>query len=686
MHQPLNESPQAERLSQPISIANVAGIQIRPAAFIVECAQKFQSKIKLNYQERMVDAKSLLALLALNIPQGATIRFQAIGPDADLALSALEQRIHQRWGNAFDSSTSKQALHEKDQADSPTPNTLQAIPAAPGIGFGTIYQWRQPELNLEQIEPNCDVEQEREQLRQAIANCQAVLQSLADECREEGNNQEAELLLAHQLILGDPALSLAFIPSIDQGKTAAQAWCSAIQQQVQILKSVEHPVIASQASDLLELSDLVLHQLLGTENPLENLPTACILVAERLTPSQTSHLNKQKVIGLIITQGGATSHAALLARAMNIPTLVGAPTRVLQIESGVPAIIDGYSGTLYLHPSSQEQEQLKKRLNQHTAQQRLALHDCQLSASTQDGYRIEVMANIANIQDAQHAQALGAEGVGLLRSEFLYLDQVTEPDEEQQTQVYIEIADSLGSKTPLVIRTLDAGGEKSLPYLPLTKEKNPALGERGLRLGLQHLAMLRHQVRAILRASRHADIKIMFPMVATLAEFRAAKQLVKEEAERVYAPTIEIGIMVEVPSAAIRANLFAAEVDFFSIGTNDLTQYTLAMDRSHPHLGHQVDALDPAVLQLIQMTTDAALKHGKWVGVCGGAASDVLAIPILLGLGVRQLSCSIPSIPQVKQLIRQLSMEQCQKLAQQALAQDSATAVRALLTEQPMAK
>ena len=299
-------------------------------------------------------------------------------------------------------------------------------------------------------------------------------------------------------------------------------------------------------------------------------------------------------------------------------------------------------------------------------------------ATTKDGHNVEVVANIGSAKDARDSIELGGEGVGLLRSEFLYMDRATEPSEEEQTEVYSEIVKVLGPDRPIIIRTLDVGGDKPLQYLPLPEEENPFLGERGIRVGINRPSILRRQIRAILKAAKHGRVRIMLPMIACLNEFRAVKKLVQEEQENLSIESVELGIMIEVPAAALMARQFAKEVDFFSVGTNDLTQYTLAMDRGHPKMASRADAMNPAVLNLIGLAAEAAHAEGKWVGVCGGLASDTDAVAILLGLGVDELSVSVPSIPEVKAKVRELELKDCKALAQQALTLDGADDVREL--------
>jgi len=351
----------------------------------------------------------------------------------------------------------------------------------------------------------------------------------------------------------------------------------------------------------------------------------------------------------------------------------------MDLADGTPVILDGSKGSLRLDPDPAEINRIRT-LKQRMAQRRAAdLAAAFTPAMTTDGHRIEVAANIGGLEDAAKSITLGGEGVGLLRSEFLYMDRTSAPTEDEQYAIYTEIAKALDGR-PMIIRTLDVGGDKPLAYLPMPREENPFLGIRGVRIGLDRPEILRTQVRAILRAGQGRTLRMMFPMIATMEEVRSVKGLVEEERARLgTVDPVELGIMVEVPAAAILARQFAREVDFFSIGTNDLTQYTLAMDRGHPKLAAKADGMNPAVLRLIAQTVEGAKAEGKWVGVCGGIASDPQAVAILIGLGVSELSVSVPSIPAVKAEVRANSLAACQALAEHALAQDSAAAVRALV-------
>lgn len=665
------------------TLRNLLGLHARPAAHLVKEAKRYMAQIELEHNGRRLDAKSLITLLAANVQHGDELTIRAMGQDASYAVHALVSAIESGLGESLPQP--KARLFENRESPLLAPqesgqNYLSGAATSTGIAIGPAHQWREPEFSGQKVEYASESKPERAKLTQAIIAIQNKLQRLIEQLSEEGLDDNAEIFSAHSELLDDPGILKLARTHIAQGKTAEYAWYDAIQQQIQQLKATESPLLMGRADDLQDIGHQVLKHLKGISDPYDSLPPQCILIAKNLTPSHIAHLDPMQVLGIVLIQGGATSHSALLARAMGIPTLAATPIEALKIPNGQNLILDGTRGQLYTSPSELELQEFQQQIGAQQEQRQQAVTDAQLPAKTQDNIRIKVVANIGNAFDAVRALNLGAEGVGLLRSEFLYMEQYAEPDEEQQAQVYMEIAETLGTNKSMVVRTLDAGGDKRLHYLPQLKENNPVLGERGIRLGLKHPAMLRRQIRAILRSCQHTDLKIMFPMVASLAEFKAAKSLVLEEAARLYASSIKIGLMVEVPSAAILAHHFAPEADFFSIGTNDLTQYTLAMDRGHPELSCQFDPLHPAVLRLIQLTVAAAKAHHKPVGICGGTASDALAIPILLGLGVTELSCSVSLLPVVKQQIRTLNLSECQELALAALEMSDATSVRRLLT------
>ncbi len=383
------------------------------------------------------------------------------------------------------------------------------------------------------------------------------------------------------------------------------------------------------------------------------------------------------MLGFCTAVGGPTAHSAIIARALSLPAIVSAGEKTLEIKDGTIVIVNGSNGLLTIEPNETAVSHAQKFQQQWQAQRDDANKSAAKPAITQDGHRVEIAANIGGLSDAQDAVSSGAEGVGLLRTEFLFLERINAPTEEEQFTVYRNVAQAMQGQ-PVIIRTLDIGGDKPLPYIKVPPEENPFLGERGIRLCLNRPELLREQLRAILRAAKFGKLRIMFPMVSDISEWRAARAMVEEIRAELNVPPVELGIMIEVPSAALMADAFAQEVDFFSVGTNDLTQYTLAMDRMHPSLAGKSDGLHPAVLRLISRTVEAAHAAGKWAGVCGELGADPQAVPILIGLGVDELSVSVPAIPTVKAQVRSLQLKEAKSLAQRALNCATAQEVRAI--------
>ena len=541
-----------------------------------------------------------------------------------------------------------------------------------------MVQVRRQDITV--VEDAADRHQERRRLNAAIDRAGVQLQALEDRLKGEADPSKAAIFAAHQEILGDPDLMDLAASAIDKGKSAAFAWRGAYLVYAAQLAGLKNEVLAGRANDIRDVGQRVLEEITGQRSEKAELPAGSILVAEDLTPSDTATLDRTKVVGFCTTGGGASSHVAIIARSLDIPAVAGIEPRALDILDGTRVILDGARGTLRLNASDGEVERIKGRQARRAKRRAAELAQIDEPTNTSDGRHLEIVANIGGLGDARTAMTNGADGVGLLRSEFVFMGRTSAPSEDEQTQIYSDIAASLAPGQPLVIRTLDVGGDKPLPYLPMPREENPFLGERGIRVGLARPEILRTQVRAILRAAgAGARMHVMFPMIATMQDWRLAKAVFEEERERLGVDPIPVGIMVEVPSVALMASQFAAEVDFFSVGTNDLTQYTLAMDRGHPKLAPQVDGLNPAVLALIAQSVTAAHAAGRWVGVCGGMASDPQAIPLLVGLGVDELSVSIPAIPTVKAQIRLLSLATCQALAVRALDLHSAAEVRALV-------
>jgi phosphocarrier protein FPr len=665
--------------SPAILIPNPAGLHARPAALLANAAKKFSADIRIQRGEQRANAKSVVAILGMEVAHGERVVVVAQGSDAQDAIRVLAPMIESGVNEAVSAAPVRTAQQQTPvkRPDSDDPNLLNGVAASSGLAVGKVFQLRRQEIAV--VENGSDPREEQRQLEGAIAKARNQLESLRTKLQEQSDADKAAIFEAHEELLDDPDLHSIATSLISKGKSAAFAWREAVETHARVLESLKNELFVARAGDLRDVGKRVLESLAGGERgALPDVPPDTILIAEDLSPTDIASLDRSRVRGFGTTLGGATSHVAILARSFDIPAVTGIDPRALDLPNGTPVILDGTKGTVIVAPDQDEVKRISERQERHAARRAAALETAHGPATTTDGQRIEVVANIAGPADAEQVVQLGGEGVGLLRSEFLFMSRAQPPTEDEQFEAYSTVTRTLGPGRPLIIRTLDVGGDKPIAYLPITPEVNPFLGERGIRVSLNHPEMLRTQVRAILRASQHGSVRVMFPMIATLAELREARKLLDEERERLGVSPIEVGIMIEIPAAALMARQFAREVDFFSIGSNDLTQYTLAMDRGHPKLAPKIDGLSPAVLQLIAMTTRAAKIEGKWVGVCGGIASDPQAAPLLIGLGVAELSVSLPTIPAIKAQIRTLDMTACKQLAQQALELESAAEVRAL--------
>jgi multiphosphoryl transfer protein len=442
-----------------------------------------------------------------------------------------------------------------------------------------------------------------------------------------------------------------------------------------VLLGLGKPLFAERANDLRDLQQRVLRALLGEAWQFE-LPAGAIVVAHELTPSDLLQLSAQNAAGICMAEGGATSHVAILARGKDLPCVVALGSEVLAITQGQRVVLDAANGRLELNPDDARHAQVHQIRDAQKQRRQLQQAQAHAAASTLDGVGIEVAANVASSSEAQIAYDNGADGVGLLRTEFLFVDRRTAPDEQEQRQAYQAVMDAMGDKS-VIIRTIDVGGDKQLDYLPLPAEANPVLGLRGIRMAQVRPELLDQQLRALLQVSPLQRCRILLPMVSEVDELLHIRQRLDELcAELQLTQRPELGVMIEVPAAALMAEQLAEHADFLSIGTNDLSQYTLAMDRDHAGLAARVDALHPALLRLIAQTCSGAAKHGRWVGVCGALASDPLATPVLVGLGVRELSVSPPQIAAIKDRVRHLDAAQCRQLSQALLNLSSAGAVR----------
>lgn len=672
-------------LTEDVVLKNPLGLHARPAATLVQIIKRFNCEVMILNKDNGKESKanSLTALMGLQTVLGSNLQITINGPDARDAMAAILDGFRSGLGEAVvDVLPGTDGIDEVMEEEAPllgptegSDGRLPGVKAAPGMAIGKLYHLVHELPSYP--EEGVGVSDELGQLGYGIQKARESLQQLVTKMEADHVGGHAEVFVAHQQLLEDPAISERARELIEAGKSAMWAWHRSFLAEADTMRKLDNPMLAARAIDVEDVGLRVLRYLMGIQGGTDQLPENTILCLEDITPSEVVTLDRQCVTGIVTLHGGATSHAAILAGSLGIPYLVNIPASVRQYENGTDVILNANKGYVLVNPTREEIARTIARQERAAAEQEAALKVADQPAVTIDGHHVEIAANIANQEDAEKAVKMGAEAVGLLRSEFLYMERATEPAMDEQVKAYEGILGAMGKDRPVIIRTLDVGGDKPLAYLPLPREENPFLGERGVRIGINRPAMLRKQIRAILKAAHAGHARIMFPMISSLDEFRAVKKLVLEEQEKA-GVTVDAGIMIEVPSAALLADHFAKEVDFFSIGTNDLTQYTLAIDRGHPKLAARIDGLHPAVLRLIDMTVKAANKEGKWTGICGSLASDPNAVPILVGLGVQELSISVPAIPIVKARVRSLNYEHCQSLAREALTLDSVEDVRRL--------
>ena len=560
---------------------------------------------------------------------------------------------------------------------------LKGIPASPGVAVGKAYVYAKEFTIVERKVKKSEVKGELKKFRIALERSKKQILEIKEKTLREIGEKEANIFQAQLLMLEDPMFVNEVENKIRCGKNAEAAVNEVVENLVSTFSAIKDEYLKERALDIQDIGERVIKNLLGYDGSPE-LTQRVVVIAKNLTPSDTVCMNIKRVLGFATEVGGTTSHTAIIAREYGIPAVVGVANLTEKVKPGELVIVDGNKGLVIIQPDKKTANQyikIGREIKRHSEQ--LKKFAC-LPAVTADGHRIEVAANIGNLNEVKIALTYGAEGVGLLRTEFLYLDRATPPSEEEQFKVYSQIAQSLGGK-PVIVRTLDIGGDKPLPYLKMPKELNPFLGSRGIRISLEEPDIFKEQLRAILRASVYGNLKIMFPMISTLEEVKTAKNILNEAKEELrtrsipFKEDIEVGIMIETPSAALMADALVKEVDFFSIGTNDLTQYTLAVDRTNQKISGLYDALHPAVIRLINNTVKAAHKKGKWTGICGELASDPEAVPILIGLSLDELSVNPPSIPNVKKLIRSISYNDAEQLAKKAIKMTNAKEVRNLV-------
>ena len=559
---------------------------------------------------------------------------------------------------------------------------INGIAVSNGIAVANAYCLVEPDLSFEKVKVT-DIDAEKGRLKNALDKTKSELEEIRDIAAKKFGEEKAAIFSAHLLLLGDPEMFGAIEAKIGEGWNAEFALQETSQMYIQMFESMDNEYMKERAADIRDISTRLLSHLLGVEIPdLTRISTDVIIVAEDLTPSLTAQLDKKYVKGFITDIGGRTSHSAILARTMEIPAVVGTKTATKDIVQGMSVIIDGSTGKVIMNATEEVlNEYVEKQKKSEEERQYLAQFRTRESVSA-DGHHVEIAGNIGKPEDAAMIMEYGGDGIGLFRTEFLYMDRQELPNEEEQFTAYKTVLETMQGK-PTVVRTLDIGGDKTLPYLKFDHEMNPFLGYRAVRLCLDRKDIFRTQLRALLRASVYGNLKVMFPMIATLDEFREAKALLLEEKQKLIdegiavSDSIEVGMMVEIPSAAVIADLFAQEADFMSIGTNDLIQYTLAADRMNEKISYLYQPYHPAIIKLVKNVIEAAHQHGKWVGMCGEMAGDEIAIPILLALGLDEFSMSGPSILNTRAQIANLSKAELEKHLDEIFTLTTATDVEA---------
>jgi multiphosphoryl transfer protein len=651
------------------------GLHARPAALLARRAKSFDAQISLAAHGRIADARSVVAIMALGVRHGDEVILRAVGNEAgqalDATLAGLEEALRLELTHesvaAHEPRVNRSALHE---------GQLSGVCAVPGFAVGCATRIERREIEV--TEQGSGASREREELDRALSNVRLRLERM----RNTGGTVRQEIIAAHLEFLDDPTLNESAHEHIAQGKSAGYAWRHAIRRSIAALELLDDSRLRERADDLLDVEAHVLLALAGEARPMHlPLPEQAVLLADDLLPSELTALDGRRLVAIALSGGGATSHVAILAAAMEIPMLIGLGGELRKITDGQTLIVDADGGTLFTAPTAEAvakgRSTVEARLAQGAALRLAAAKECR----SLDGTRVEIFANLGSATDAIAAVASGAEGCGLLRTEFLFIDRETPPTEDEQLQAYQSIANILAGR-PLILRMMDVGGDKPLRYLPLPFEANPALGLRGVRTALLHPALMRTQLRAALRVQPFGVVRLLIPMISDLSEILSVRRVIDElAAELKLEGRVALGAMVETPSAALTAAVLIRAVDFLSIGSNDLTQYTLAMDRGHAELARRTDALHPAVLQLIAATAIAGDAAGKLVAVCGGVAADRTAVPILLGLGIRELSVVPAAIPALKRQISALRIEECRELAQRCLQLGSASEVRGLVEQ-----
>ncbi len=657
-----------------------SGLHARPASLWVDFAKKAQSSIRVRHGQYAVEMKNLVGLLQLGAKNGDVLIFST---DAAEGARLLKDAI----SVVKKVSVSEKCVMRRIESQTKTfhgwypryrQKSISGVGASSGLALGKIFVLKQNNISI--IDQPTDFAVGATCLESALTKTKQKMSLVIADITARMGADSAAIFSAQMVLLEDEDLIAQVFRFMAEGHGVAWSWDRAVRQFADMFSKVDNPLLAARAVNLIDVG----RRVLGEINPsyrsffLNDIPHGIILVTDDLSPSDVAQLDCTKVYGLATAWGGPLSHTAILARTLGIPMVVATGVDVLAVECDVQAIIDGDNGYIYLDPASEDIENAQRQISIVAQKRNSEIRMCRLPVQTTDGQRIRIMANVNYTNQVPVALDFGAEGIGLMRTEFLFLDGPHIPDEEAQFDVYCAMITAVRGK-PLIIRALDIGGDKQVTHLRLSKEDNPFLGVRGTRLLLRRRDLLIPQLRALYRAAKEGgDLWILFPMIMSVSEIFAIKKIAEEIRNDIGAPKLKLGVMIEVPAAAIMADVLSAYVDFFSIGTNDLTQYTMAVDRQNPYLVSEADSLDPAVLRMIHQTIQGAEKHKRWVSVCGGMAGDPFAAMILTGLGINELSMISCDISSVKACLQAHSIEDMKILAKKALQCETARAVRAL--------
>jgi phosphoenolpyruvate-protein phosphotransferase len=658
-----------------LTLHNDHGLHARPAARFVETVRRFEADVtvrNLSTGGPAVSGRSVSSLSTLGVPSGDQIEVNASGRQAREALAAIAALVRRN----FDDPVAVAAPARVTSSGGP-------IAASPGIGIGPKVSLPDVGRDVVSTAPVSSAA-EGERLQAALEATRSELSATRDHVARAAGAHEAEIFDAHLLLLDDDELVGAALDAVAHDRRASeQAWVAAVDALAARFDQLDDPYLQARAEDIRAVGAQVLDHLAG--RVAKPAALAGILVTVDLSPTQAAQLDPDTVLGIVTASGSPVSHGAILARALGIPAVVGIGNGVLDVPDGTTILVDGATGDVVIDPSTELLDEYRAKADGQRHHATKLLDAASRPAITTDGVSIEVVANIASRDDAVEALRCGADGVGLLRSEFLFIDRPQPPGEEEQLEAYLSIAEALDGRR-LTVRTLDIGGDKPVPYLPPANEANPFLGSRGLRLSLRHPDIFKQQLRALVRAGMQHPISVLFPMVTSIDELRTARAMLIDAASEVgcrrgdVPAAFEIGAMAEVPSFALHARAAVSLVDFISIGTNDLTQYTLAAERGNADVAALADSLDPAVLQLVSAVASSATARVR-AAVCGELAADPTAAILLVGLGVRELSMTPRAIPAVKDAIRSMPVSKAKQLAALALQRDSAASVRALLSD-----